>query len=431
MMRFLLALPLLLGFAQDDAAIRDLIKRLDDTDLEVREKALKDLIQAGPKALDALKKALASESAEVRSRAGQAIRAIELERSRGEVCPPYRKFTLKRSGTVGEILDDLVRETGIQAEASKEFRDRKAEVDASTVFQALDQVCAGPAPLTYSWGDDGRIKFTAERHPPRPASYFEAFKTYVNETNVFRKSDYKETTVTARVAVHLAWESSLKPIKRVVYEFSGAKDDAGRDLEVLPGTTLDAMPVIGGGIFMMGGFEDVDLSAPQSFTLKGFTPESKSVALLKGTAKLTFPLARVEVRFDDPQGGSKTTVGDITIRLNKVTADKILLSFSKPKGEAAGLKEEILSRIDAASVVAVDEGGKEHAGEMAPAGNRDMAGGIVVMAGGPSGEQVRKLDFQATFPNLAGKDIKQFRFKFSDSLYEKTVPFEIRDIKLP
>ena len=65
------------------------------------------------------------------------------------------------------------------------------------------------------------------------------------------------------------------------------------------------------------------------------------------------------------------------------------------------------------------------------AGPLMMAGGVVVMGGGLAGEQVRKLDFQATFPNLAGKDIKQLRFKFSDSLYEKSVPFEIKDIKLP
>src|SRR5262245_60101676 len=189
MLRFLLALPLLLGFAQDDATIRDLIRKLDDSDLEVRDKAQRDLIQAGAKAMEALKKALASDSAEVRSRAGQAIRAIELERSKAEVCPPYKKFTLKRSGTVGEILDDLVRETGIQLDASKEFRERKAAVDAATVFQALDQVCSGPDPLTYTWGDDGRIKFTAERDPARPACYFEAFKAYLTETNVFRKVD--------------------------------------------------------------------------------------------------------------------------------------------------------------------------------------------------------------------------------------------------
>jgi hypothetical protein len=37
----------------------------------------------------------------------------------------------------------------------------------------------------------------------------------------------------------------------------------------------------------------------------------------------------------------------------------------------------------------------------------------------------------AHFQSLEGKDFKRFTFKFSDALFEKSVPFEIKDIKLP
>ena len=183
----------------------------------------------------------------------------------------------------------------------------------------------------------------------------------------------------------------------------------------------------------MAGFGDEpDLAGPQVFTVKGLAPEAKAIASLKGTARLSFPLARTEVKFEDPQGGAKTSVGDITILLERVMSDKIKLEFSKPKGDVAGLKEEILGRLDAASVIVVDESGKEHAGEILPAPARDGAGGgIVIMGGGMGGEAVRKLKFQATFPNLSGKDIKQFRFRFSDAVFEKSVPFELKDVKLP
>jgi hypothetical protein len=188
MIRLLLALPLLVSFAQEPT-IEDLIKRLDDSDLEAREKAVKDLIKIGAKALEPLRKAAASESAEVRARAEQAIRFIEIGIKSREVCPPYPAFTLKHSGTVGEVLDELAKLSGARIEASAEQRAGKASADATSLFQALDQVCAGRDDLTYSFGDDGKVKFLSERHSPAPAGYFEAFKVFLTEIHALRRSD--------------------------------------------------------------------------------------------------------------------------------------------------------------------------------------------------------------------------------------------------
>src|SRR5688572_10179204 len=122
MIRLILALPLLFGFAQDDAAIRELIRKLDDADVEVRDQAMRDLIQAGPKALEALRKAMTSDSAEVRMRSGQALKVIETEVKAREVCPPHKALGLKQSGTVGEILEELSRRTGARFDASGDLR---------------------------------------------------------------------------------------------------------------------------------------------------------------------------------------------------------------------------------------------------------------------------------------------------------------------
>src|SRR6266850_4893568 len=125
-MRLFLALPLLLAFAQDDAAIQDLIRRLDDGDPEIREKSQRELIKAGSKALEPLRKALSSESAEVRVRAAQAIRSIENDLKAREVYPAFKALALKRTGTAGEILEDLSRQTGVKFDASPEQRRTKA-----------------------------------------------------------------------------------------------------------------------------------------------------------------------------------------------------------------------------------------------------------------------------------------------------------------
>ncbi len=432
MIRLLLVLPLLFGFAQDESAIQDLIKRLDDSDLETREKAVRDLIKAGSKAVEPLRKALSSESAEVRVRAAQALKAIENDLRAREVYPEHKALSLKRSGNVGEILDDLGRLTGAKFDAAPEHREMKAAVEASTLLQAIDQICAGQPKLTYSFGDDGTVRFASEPHAAAPASYFEAFKIFISESSILRKSDFKAPTVIASVSVHTAWDPRLNPIKRVRYEFTEAKDDAGRDVELVPSTGMEMIPMGGGGFFVAAGFGDeADTSGPQAFSLKGLVPEAKSLSVLKGKTVVSFALARVDVTFEDPQSPQNQTVGDVTIKIKNVTTRKnrITLAFSKSKGDASGLRDEILGRLESGSARAIDEEGKEHVGEIGPA-QPDAAAGMVVV-GGPGGEPAKTVQLHAIFTTLGGKDFKRLKFRFSEAIFEKTAPFELKNIKLP
>jgi hypothetical protein len=125
------------------------------------------IIAAGPKALEPLRKAVSSESAEVRVRAAQAIKAIELAIKTREVYPDHKPLSLKKTATVGEILEELGRQTGAKFDASPEQRALKTTVDAATLIQALDQMCAGQERLTYAMGDDGTVRFL--RPPSRGA----------------------------------------------------------------------------------------------------------------------------------------------------------------------------------------------------------------------------------------------------------------------
>ena len=64
-------------FAQDGATAEDLVAKLGVNEYGVRERATRDLIAMGDKAIPALRKALESEDLEVRMRAGRALRAIQ------------------------------------------------------------------------------------------------------------------------------------------------------------------------------------------------------------------------------------------------------------------------------------------------------------------------------------------------------------------
>jgi len=194
--------------------------------------------------------------------------------------------------------------------------------------------------------------------------------------------------------------------------------------------------MVGGpGFWMAGGFgEDQDSTGPQAFGLKGLSPDAKSIASLKGTAKVSFPISPVDVTFEDPETGNKQNVGEMTIKVTGVSQKNSLikLSFTKNKGDVSALKDEILGRLGTGSVRVIDEDGKEHTGDLVPF-QAEMGGRMIVM-GGPGGggpEPGRSMVFQATFPSMGGKDFKRFTFRFSETLFEKQVPFEIKDIKLP
>ena len=424
MRRLLLAVPLLLGFVQDEAAIRDLIRKLDDTDLEVRESALAKLVQAGPPALEPLRQASKSESAEVRIRAAQAIRAIEVHVRTREIYPAFKPLGLKRSATVGELLDDLAARTGTKFEATAEQRKLKASVDAASLFQALDQICGGQEKLSYSFDEGGAIKLTGDVHLATPTWYFEAFKVYLTDFVVVRRTDFKEATLAAQISISTAWEGKLKPLRRVRFEITEAKDDAGRDLTAVGG--YQVRKPLGRGIGGFGGGPGGPadpFSSPLSYDLRGLAPESKSLASLKGRAIVTFPLTPVPVEFENPASGASQTVGDIAIKIKEIyiTSNRIVVAVSRARGESALLLDEVFGRLEAGGIVAVDETGKAHVGEIHQAPN----------TGGWPREEFPAITFQAKFPDLDQKDIKCIKIRIADTMIEKSVPFEIKDLKFP
>jgi len=436
-MRLLLPLLAFLVLFQDDARIKDLVKKLDDVELEARENATQDLIKAGTSALPALREALKSGSAEVRKRADTAIRAIESEAKAKEVCPPYKSLTLKGDkAPIAGLVAELEKQAGVRVSAAEGVLSGTATVNAATVFQALDQICAGQERLAYTWNEDGVIRFTMDRHPGNPASFSEGFKVYIASLDVMRKTDYKEPTILSNFSIHTAWEPRLKPLKRVRYEFTGATDDTGRAVEIGP-QSMDRLGgmAAGGGVFVMAGGPfggEADTTGPQHFGCTNLDPKAKALKSLKGRAIVSFPLTHVPVVFEDPLGSHTQSIADFSFRLDNVIEKKsrINITFTKTQGDISSLKDEILGRIDSASIVAVDKEGKEHVAEFGPyqAENR---GGMVFVAGMPGGEATKSMQFQAIFPSLNGNEIKTFKFRFVERLYEKKVPFEFTDVPLP
>jgi hypothetical protein len=152
-MRSALLVLILALLPQDDARIRDWIRDLEEDSAVARDKALASLIQAGEAAEPQLKRAVLSGSAEVRSRAGEALNAIAWKR---HYDPPPRLVTLR----VDKMpLKKVLTELGSQSNTpinSKEVEEADAEVPVSVrvenvpLSKALEAICRAHGKIDYS-----------------------------------------------------------------------------------------------------------------------------------------------------------------------------------------------------------------------------------------------------------------------------------------
>src|SRR5258706_2543284 len=148
-MRALLILVLALPFAQD-GAVRELIRQLEDDNVEARDRAQKQLAAAGEDALPALRDVAeaASSSGELKLRAAAAIREIELGAKIAKVYKEPKKLTLKASDTMlREILDEIARQTGVTIDATAVDGAAKVTFDVkeASLMEVLDLLCRGQA----------------------------------------------------------------------------------------------------------------------------------------------------------------------------------------------------------------------------------------------------------------------------------------------
>jgi hypothetical protein len=102
---------------------------------------------------------------------------------------------------------------------------------------------------------------------------------------------------------------------------------------------------------------------------------------------------------------------------------------TRPRAGDGGL-DDLAQRIDAGSVAVIDEeGGEDSAESFIPSGENGAA--VIVLNGVLQNEGAESVTYQATFQGLRGKEVREFRFRFTDRTFEKAVPFEIRDLELP
>ncbi len=427
-MRFALALGLLLFFAQDEARIKELIQELDSASVEERDAAYQELVKIGAPAVAGLKKAAdASDSAEVRTRAQDAIRAIDLNEKTKTVYSEPKRITLDHDGTVKVALEEIAKQAGVKIETGGAGVDAKValKLTNATLFEALDRLCAGRDDCTWEHADAGGVKMLKDKHVPFPAGYTGPFRVRLTTLAVERRSDFKTTTAYVTFTAEADFERYLKPMGKPRIEFSSATDDGGRAVEIKGAE--DGGNAVLNGVRMkmllngMGQAETNDFGG-------SFSSEAKSIATLKGSMTVRFPLSAREITFDAPAIGDSQEAGDYKVRIKGRHKEGYTLAFTKAREDGTDPGEELERRFDTSSIVFVDKDGKEVKAESAVPQNDGMQ---IVINGNGQVMQKGGFTYRVSFPEFKGREIKTLKFKFVDQTLEKKFEFEIKDVKLP
>ncbi len=435
--------------AQDDPEIRRLIERLEDDSYEVRERAQKDLVQLGERALPALRKAVAeaagsADRGELKARAQAAVRGIELAvKARGVYSEP-RTITLDAADArLEEILNEIARQAGVRIDSSDVDREARATLAAkgAPLLRVLDDLCRGQAERSYEYADEGVIRFKRERHPGGPCAYGGPFRVRLSSLRQERSTDFAERKCVLHVTLEADFEKYLKPLKRYTIDLEEAWDDRGTALDVGRRGEGELDQVFGAGnrIFaraVVGGMGKPDASAgPLEFTLRGISPASSAVTI-QGTLRYAFPLDAREVAFDALKPGESVECGDYRVRLESMGGGgrHFTLHFQRA-GSVQGASPvaiDVERRLERQSLVGVDGDGEEHSGQWIQTGG--VFQGIVIAGGGRvqlGGGSSDNATYQLMFPTLRTKTLKTIKFRFIDQTLVKEMPFRFQGIELP
>jgi outer membrane protein assembly factor BamB len=273
--------------------IAALVSQLGSERSAAREAASQALEAAGPRALDALRKAVAAADPEVRRRAAPLARAIEKREETARLTEPQTLRLQYKGAALADAVADFSKRCGMTLKVPPEVlkdADRKITLDTGTVtfWQALDQFCdkAGlaeqppiPEPaapggsgssITIMGGRGGVVSPTdilrtptAEKPPelvlidakgtkPRPSCDVGALRVRpaLLEATTQQKKDDGEISF----ALDVASAGRLQWLKAVGLRLDRAIDEDGRTLSQLPSSFKPAMsPATVRGNVMING----------------------------------------------------------------------------------------------------------------------------------------------------------------------------------
>ncbi len=396
--------------------ISELVAKLSDDDIRVREDATQKLILLGEPALEAVKKAVASEEAEVRERATRIVRDIERNLKIAKIYQPPVPITLAGKKSIQDALDLI----GVRAPEAGEMT---FDLKDATPFDLLDAVCKELKDTNYTV-DSGGVRFTKDPFVEIPSDSIEAFRT-----RVVKIEKYSATTFTK---TDFAW--SVQLTGDVLPQVKTTGNPSVVLTEVVDGQGTKAKQTE--ELFVMGAGDNAQIRQwmqsmkqqllyQRSLGTRVYTFASDknldSIQMLKGFTTHFFRIDPCEIRFEIPAQRAESDAGEYRLNAQKMPRGKavtlmITLIPKKASSAAGGLAQDL---VDRDSFEGIDAEGN--------------ALKIDVQNISVTNQQVDGQLVQCPYIYIdlsKAPNAREVRFKVS-SFYRKDVPFEIRNLKLP
>jgi hypothetical protein len=354
-MKLLAALLVLACLApQEEPRVRELIDRLTDDQIRVREQAAVELAELGRVAVPALQRLRDSGDVELRSRAGNILKRI----AEGEVIAKHwrrgPRITLSLSNTpVASVLESLEKQAHDTFKVDvDDLQDPvTVEIKDAPFWDAVDTVCRAAPALT--WESDGdALHFLKKRRPAYPEKRQGEFAVWLDGITFMRDFDFTgNPRSTFTISLMSAWESGIQPVA-IEQRVTEILDEEGTNL--VPNDRYSPY----------GARLDVPKGRTRRDTAYIPLPQNAKVlrkfSRVRGTAAFYFPRAYEELSVDlrgplNPVVLDRMSVAVRNLRTQAASCSfEVILTTASPPGEA------LVDRMPSTDISIVDDKGDSH-----------------------------------------------------------------------
>ncbi len=407
------------AIAQDTAElklqVRQLVRQLDDPELEVRDRAEQSLIKIGPASLDLLPPPDQQPSEEVRHRLARVRQTIE--RSAALQSLEGTQVTLVGADLqLADVLAAIEEQTGNRIELNMPEEGGataglKIAFEATPFWTALDTVLdqAGATVYPFNQADFLEIQPAGSdiRSRVGSASYAGPFR--IEPTSIESRRDLRTGSHTLNLTLEIAWEPRLAPIAlKLPFDLLKATDEDGQPIELTESVTMIPIDVHGSAS-----------AAQVSVPLKAPSRDLTKIARLRGTLRALVP-GRIETfRFDDldKARGTEMSKGDVTVFLDGVRPNndlwdvRVRVEFKDAAGALESHRGWIYQN-ERYLLTGADERVEELAMEL-------------------TAQSASAIGFTYAFDLPGGPKGVSFVYKTPVMFVEMPIEFELKDIALP
>jgi hypothetical protein len=429
------ALALVLFAPQDDLSKRidEVLSRLNDDAVEVRDAALKELVGLGPPALPLLQARLEKLEAETKGRVQEACRRIEAAAALARVLPPLRKVTLEaKDKPLKEVVEEIARQTGLPIDPGNgsfetpvtlslkdalplEALDAACQATKGALYQIIDEEGHGMAMFRRRRGAapaGSRIALESGTWVPYPAQYVRHYKVRVTQVSLNKVNAFDDVRRTGQLSIDLQWPPDVKPDRMLRFRVSELKDEQGRSLlqkeDEDDGMARERIRR-GWGV---GAQHSVQFKYPEA--------GAKKIGILRGEAGVEFPKDVRTVVFEKPA----ETKG----KIEEVDGLKITLKDCKLEGKNHTVVLEMTGRLRGAAGDP-DDGAYPFSWEdvevLTESGERPSHGGM--SGGGGGGQYTWTLNYRGN----KAEALKEVRVRLVLTRHADEFKFELKDIPFP